>query len=131
MAKVDPSRLHRAQEAEAFFRDNLGIVHCVLTSPSLYKLPGKDAEELEGYLSEWFGFFVLRYEIRRIPIDRLRLPLLISTCRVGCVAALCKLGENPCLDPKLKDILEADPEGLARLIEEKLRLGLRPDAVFP
>jgi hypothetical protein len=47
------------------------------------------------------------------------------------VGALCKLGENARLDPKLKEILEADPEAVARLIEEKLRLGLSADAVFP
>lgn len=129
MAKVDSSRLRRAQEAEAFFRSNLDSVHCVLTS--LYKLSAKDAEDLKTYLSEWFGFFVFRSEIVHIPIDRLRLPLLIATCQVGCVGALCKLGENPCLDPKLKAILEEDPEGLARLIEEKLKLGLSPDAEFP
>ncbi len=129
MAKVDPSRLRRAQEAEVFFRSNLDSVHCILTS--LYKLTAKDAEDLEAYLSEWYGFFVFRSEIVHIPIDRLRLPLLISTCGVGCVAALCKLGESPCLDPKLKAILEADPEKLAELIEHKLQLGLAPDAEFP
>ena len=127
---LETQRSSRRFEARSFFVAHFDALHCILTS--LYRVGVAEATQLEGYLSDWFEMFAARPGNIQMPVTSLRVPLLIATCRVGCLSALSRQEEEPAQDERFKEFLRIDPEIVAQAVEEKLRLGLRPDSdLFP
>ena len=86
---------------------------------SNYRLPPREATEVEQKLYEWFQRFCRRPGGGRSPAA-LRSELLLMACRAGHVYSLSKLEDLLATDERLKRSLTLGPEVIAIEIERGL-----------
>jgi hypothetical protein len=103
-------------EAASVFGQILPLIEKALVSN--YRLPPKEATEVEQRLYDWFQRFCRRPGSRRP--ESLRSELLLMACRAGHVYSVSKLEDLLSTDERLKRSLTLGPEVIAIEIEKGL-----------
>lgn len=105
------------KEAASVFGRILPLIERALVSN--YRLPPKEATQVEQRLYEWFQRFCRRPGSAR-SLETLRSELLLMACRAGHVYSLSKLEDLLSTDERLKRSLTLGPEVIAIEIERGL-----------
>lgn len=106
----------RNREAASVFGQILPLIEKALVTN--YRLPPKEATEVEQRLYDWFQRFCRRPGSRRP--ESLRSELLLMACRAGHVYSVSKLEDLLAGDERLKRSLTLGPEVIAIEIERGL-----------
>ena len=111
------------RQAAAVFGRILPLIDRALVSN--YRLPPKEATQVEQKLYEWFERFCRRPGSTRSP-ESLRSELLLMACRAGHVYSLSKIEDLLATDERLKRSLSLGPEVIAIEIENGLEKSKKP-----
>ena len=115
----------RNKEVASVFGQILPLIERALVSN--YRLPPKEATEVEQRLYDWFQRFCRRPGSRRP--DSLRSELLLMACRAGHVYSVSRLEDLLARDDRLNRSLTLGPEVIAIEIERGLdKPKSQPDA---
>jgi hypothetical protein len=106
----------RNKEAASVFGQILPLIERALVSN--YRLPPREASEVEQRLYDWFQRFCRRPGSRRP--ESLRSELLLMACRAGHVYSVSKLEDLLAEDDRLTRSLTLGPEVIAIEIERGL-----------
>lgn len=106
----------QSREAASVFGQILPLIERALVSN--YRLPPKEATEVEQRLYDWFQRFCRRPGSRHP--QSLRSELLLMACRAGHVYSISKLEDLLSTDERLKRSLSLGPEVIALEIERGL-----------
>jgi hypothetical protein len=112
------------KEAASVFGRILPLIDRALVSN--YRLPPKEATQVEQRLYEWFERFCRRPGSTRSP-ESLRSELLLMACRAGHVYSLSRLEDLLATDERLKRSLSLGPEVIAIEIGNGLEKPKRPE----
>lgn len=124
MSSVSSTFTGKNREAASVFGRILPLIETALVTN--YRLPPKEATEVEQRLYDWFQRFCRRPGSRRP--ESLRSELLLMACRAGHVYSLSKLEDLLAEDERLKRSLTLGPEVIAIEIERGLG---KPKATDP
>ncbi len=103
----------RNKEAASVFGQILPLIERALVTN--YRLPPREANEVEQRLYDWFQRFCRRPGSRRP--ESLRSELLLMACRAGHVYTMSRLEDVLARDERLTRSLELGPEVIAIEIE--------------
>jgi hypothetical protein len=114
----------RNKEAASVFGQILPLIERALVTN--YRLPPKEANEVEQRLYDWFQRFCRRPGSRRP--ESLRSELLLMACRAGHVYSISRLEDLLAEDARLTRSLTLGPEVIAIEIERGLEKPKPPEA---